>query len=399
MMANRRKGRIVTTLRFASLLSLLASTVLLSITLNPAHGTSRSAAKVEPTFVDPTATISTNVDLGHLVYVAPFANITAGAGADRAIRIGNESNVQDNCSVTSERGAVSLGNMVIIAHGATVKGPASIGNNGRCPGAGACPSFLGFNAEVDGAIIEKDAMVSSLARVGPGVTIPSGYKVLPGKNVTSNSEVKAKTAPLIPEDRAFMHDVIEVNVAFARQYTALARQAANNVRGVNLNPATSFNPQSELPMLRGRRVREPAFKDRIIGDLHMVDGLDQLQRVMAMRTSLRADEGEPFDVGVIAEMKDRVTFHALEHTHIRLGRNGRYGSGSIVHGGPTPFDDYTITGDNFELGDLSVFFRARIGDDSRIGYKSLVQECDLPAHTVIPDRTVRIKDETSKVEW
>jgi carbonic anhydrase/acetyltransferase-like protein (isoleucine patch superfamily) len=328
--------------------------------------------------------------------VAPFAEIKAGA---KAISIGNESNVQDNCVVSAEAGAVRLGDMVIVAHGATVMGPASIGITGRCPDAAPCPSFVGFNAEVNGAIIEKDAMVSALARVGPGVTIPSGRKVLPGKNVTSNAEVPAKTDRVEKEDRDFMHGVIEVNIAFARQYTALASQSAANVRGINLNPATSFNPQSELPMLHGRRVREPNFKDRIIGDLHMTDGLDQLQNVMSPRTSLRADEGEPFDVGAIAEMKDRVTFHALEHTHIRLGRNGHYGPRCLVHGGPTPFDDYTITGDNFELGERSVFFRSRIGDNGRVGLKSLVQECDLPAGTVIPDHTVRIKNETWPVEW
>jgi carbonic anhydrase/acetyltransferase-like protein (isoleucine patch superfamily) len=383
----------------AASLALLASAVLLSLGHISTDRPNRAAPKSDPTFVDPTATISTNVRIDHLVYIAPFAEIKAGSGPAKSVSIGNESNVQDNCTVAADAGAVTLGEQVIIAHGATVRGPASIGNTGHCPGPGPCPSFVGFNAEVDGAIIEKDAMVSSLARVGPGVTIPSGYRVLPGKNVTSNAEVAAKTARVTSDDREFMHGVVEVNVAFARQYTALAAQAPGNVQGINLNPATSFNPQSELPMLRGRRVKDPAFKDRIIGDLHMVDGVDQLRKVMAARTSLRADEGESFDVGEIVEMKDHVTFHALEHTHIRLGRNGRYGRASIVHGGPTPFDDYTITGDNIELGDLSVFFRARIGDNSRIGYKCLVQECDLPANTVIPDRTVRIKTETSRVEW
>ena len=375
----------------------LSGLISTSMTAVPAAGT--VGAKVEPSFVDPTATISGNVNLGHLVYVAPSAEIKASASPARAISIGNESNVQDNCVVTAEAGAVRLGDMVIVAHGATVKGPASIGITGQCKNAGPCPSFVGFNALVDGAIIEKDAMVSPLARVGPGVTIPSGRAVLPGKNITSNAEVPAKTVPVSDEDRDFMHAVIEVNIAFARQYTALFGQSATNVRGINLNPATSFNPQSELPMLHGRRVREPGFKDRIIGDLHMADGLDQLQKVMATRTSLRADEGEPFDVGVIAEMKDRVTFHALEHTHIRLGRNGHYGPGSLVHGGRTPFDDYTITGDNFEIGESSVFFRSRIGDNGRIGIKCLVQDCDLPAGTVVPDRTVRIKNETWPVEW
>jgi len=169
----------------------LSGLISTSMTAVPAAGT--IGAKVEPTFVDPTATISSNVNLGHLVYVAPFAEIKAGALPARAISIGNESNIQDSCVVTAEAGAVRLGDMVIVAHGATVKGPASIGMTGQCQNASPCPSFVGFNAEVDGAIIEKDAMVSALARVGPGVTIPSGFAVVSGKNITSNAEVPAKT--------------------------------------------------------------------------------------------------------------------------------------------------------------------------------------------------------------
>jgi carbonic anhydrase/acetyltransferase-like protein (isoleucine patch superfamily) len=406
IMANQTQKAIYKIPAVATLFAMLAAAGLLSLMLSPVRGTSPSTAKVEPAFVepafvDPTATISTNVRMGSRVYIAPFADIKAGADSSRSITIGDQSNVQDSCVVTAQRGRVQLGELVIIAHGATVKGPASIGNTGNCPPpiAGPCSAFVGFNAEVDGAIIEKDAMVQALARVGPGVTIPSGYKVIPGKNVAYNSEVKAKTEKLTPEDRDFMADVIKVNVEFAQQYAALAGQDPSNVRGINLNPPTSFNPHSELPTLAGQPVKEPQFRNRLIGSLKMADGLDQLQRIMKTHTSLRADEGEPFEVGVIADMKDDVTFHALEHTHIRLGKNGRYGRHSLVHGGPTQWDNYTITGHNFALGDLSVFFRSRIGDNSRIGYKCLVQECDLPAGTRIPNRTVRIQNKTWRVEW
>src|SRR5713226_5502474 len=109
MMANqgrRASGKIST---IAKLFSLLASAGLLSLALSPVHGTSSGSARAEPSFIDPTATISkTNVHLGHLVYVAPFADIKAGTGADKSIRIGNESDVQDNCVVTADRGQVAL---------------------------------------------------------------------------------------------------------------------------------------------------------------------------------------------------------------------------------------------------------------------------------------------------
>src|SRR4051812_8975684 len=170
--------------------------LILSLTL------SMSLHAAEPTFVDPTATIINldNVHFGHLVYVAPFALLKAGAG-NRVIQIGDETNIQDSVTVDAKRGAVSLGEQVILAHGATVKGPASLGESGTCPeGASHCPSFVGFNAEVDGAIIEKNAMVLHLARVAPGVIIPSGRKVLPGKNVKSQAEVAAKTGEVVDGD-------------------------------------------------------------------------------------------------------------------------------------------------------------------------------------------------------
>jgi hypothetical protein len=117
-----------------------------------------------------------------------------------------------------------------------VRGPAKIGETGVCPtGQEVCPSFVGFNSEVDGAIIEKDAMVLHLARVARCVTIPSGRKVLSGKHVASQAEVDSKTAPVTEGDRAFIVGVIEVNVAFVEQYTALAADAMK-LNGINYDP-------------------------------------------------------------------------------------------------------------------------------------------------------------------
>ncbi len=162
------------------------------------------AASTGSTFVDPTARLvgRPNITLGNLVFVAPFASLKAG-GILQPIRIGNESNVQDSVVVDATTGGILIGSKVILAHGATVKGPAAIGMTGRCPVAiqAVCPSFVSFNAVVDGAIIQKNAMVSALARVGPGVTIPSGRRVLSGANVTSNGQVASKTVAVVEADR------------------------------------------------------------------------------------------------------------------------------------------------------------------------------------------------------
>ena len=392
-----------------------------------------TAAGSGSTFVDPTVSLGfqPNVHLGLSVYIGPFASLQSGAlstgifGADaRNITIGSESNVQDNVTIDASAGAVEIGEQAIVAHGATVRGvtlsrglnfnlihervsDARVGVGGVCPGGAArCPSFVSFNALVEGATIQKDAMVSALARVGPFVTIPSGFKVLPGKNVTSSAQVdlsRGKVAPVTEADREFMNGVIEVNLCFAEKYAELAADDPTNVLGINFDPGRcAFNPNRDLPKLGSTHTptRETTFRNRIIGDVRLENTLAELNAVMGSRISLRADEGEAFEVGTIASMGDGVIFHALEHTHLHLGNGGNYGVCSIVHGGPTDFNDTTITGDNFSLGAQSVFFRSRIGDNSRVGFKSLVQQSDLPANTTIGDYTIIISNvEMGVVEW
>lgn len=365
-----------------------------------------AGAADEPSFVDSTATIINppQIHLGGLVFVGPFAVLKAGPDAQHGITIGHESNVQDSVVVDATGGAIHLGEQVILAHGSRVKGPAALGETGTCPGGAAvkvCPAFVSFNAEVDGGTIEKDAIVSALARVGPGVTIPSGRKVLPGKNVTTNAEVASKTAAVTEADRLFMAGVIEVNVNFAKGYATLLAEDPTNARGVNYDAGpTATNPVRDLPHFAGKETRDPLFRNRIIGDVSFAQTLAAVGAVMGSRDSLRADEGEEWVVGSIAGMRDSVTWHALEDSHLHLGNEGNYGTHSIVHGGPTPFGDSTITGTNLRLGDRAVFYRSRVGDNVTIGASSLVQESDLPTGTTIPPRVIIIAgQESGKVEW
>ncbi len=361
-------------------------------------------AATEPSFVDPTATLTNkgNITFGSLDFVGPFAMLKAGTDADHAIMIGDESDVQDSVVVDAAKGKITLGDMAILAHGATVKGRAAVAVGGSCPEAKKhCPAFVGFNAEVDGATVEMDAMVQTLARVAPGVTIPSGRKTLPGVNIASNAEVATKTAAVVAGDRTFMDGVVEVNVAFAREYTKLAQENASNVTGINFDPGnTAFNPKRNLPNIGGQETRDPAFRNRIIGDVTLTDTKAALDMSMGSQISLRADEGEPFSAGSIAKMGSNTTFHALEHSKLKLGANGTYGAHSLVHGGATPFDDTTISGDGLNLGDGAVLFRSRVGKNVTIGARSLVQDSDLPDGATVPPRTVIVGGQkVGTVEW
>jgi carbonic anhydrase/acetyltransferase-like protein (isoleucine patch superfamily) len=355
-------------------------------------------------FIDPTAVLVNPGSItisGHEVYVAPFAQLRAGTAVGQTITVGAETNIQDNVVVDATAGPVRLGEQVILAHGATVKSDSEIGETGVCPDPlTVCPSFVGFNAVVDGAVVQKDAMVVSLSRVGPGVTIPSGRKTIPGVNITAQSEMARKTAPLIQGDRDFMNGVITVNREFAVGYHELEHEDPALVRGINIDPGLpGFNDRGPCPSFNGRVTCDPTFRNRIIGDVRMADPLGRLNGRMGSAVSLRADEGTPFIVGTISLLDSQTTFHALEGSSMNLGGTAIYGSHSVVHGGPSPFNP-TVSGAGLNLAPWAVLFRSSVGRNVTIGFKSLVQAAQLRDNTVVPECTVIVGTAApTPVEW
>jgi len=381
--------------------------VLLFVNLIVATHSGAGAAADDSHFIDPTAIVQCDApynpcSFGSGVYVGPFATLKAGPAARKKspfITIGNGSNVQDNTllDTTTNNKPITLGDGVIIAHGAAVYGGAQIGMSGECPPSTfVCASFVGFNSDVaEDAVVQRNAMVTHLARVGRGVTIPSGRVVPPGKDVNTNAEVMAKTVPITDADREFMDAVIRVNIALAAGYRKLEQQDPTNVCGVNVNPVTDFTPESVLPTFNGRPMRIPNSPNRIIGNVRLANA--EMPR-MSSDVSLRADEGAPFTVGTISEVKDFATFHALEHTQLRLGNNGTYGVGSLMHGGKFN-DKVTSTGNDFQLGDNSVFYNSTAGTNCRIGAMSFVSDTNLGDNAVVPRRVVVLRGTQSPVEW
>ncbi|QLE54270.1 acetyltransferase [Nostoc sp. TCL26-01] len=370
-------------------------------------------------FLDPTAIITnpTNIILGEKVFVAPFAELNA---TNAPIRIDADSNVQDQVKITASGTGVEIGPRVIMAHMATIKGAAKIGTQGftgpftdpvtYTQFSNTIPeTFLAFNCEIDGAIVERNTVVNFLARVGPGVTLPAGKVVLPGKNITTNLQATSgslgKVANLTQADVALMEGIIEVNEAFAKGYTELARADLSNVKGINYAPVTFFN-SGGLPQIGGSPTRDPNFRNRIIGNIVLQDSLATLGNKLANRISLRADEGEPFNVGQIAGMANDVVFHALETTSLTLGNGIGYGPRALVHGGRQVVNGVangaeTSIGDAVGLAPNSVIFRSVIGNRSAVGQRSAVFNSTLAPRTHVGSRVIYADNGSliSSVEW
>jgi len=384
----------------------------------PVCSTDGSAATAS--FLDPTATVSgaRHIGLGARTYVGPFAELFATRHAP--ITIGPGSNAQDNVTVDARGGeGIEVGDEVILAHGSSVLGTASVGIESRplpqaVVDAGVDTKgdsvFLSFGAQVDGATVEVNSGVSALARVAPGVTLPSGFLVLPGKNVTTDAEAGdpalGKVRYLNQGDVDFNEGVLHVNESLAREYTELYREDPEAVHGANVDPGGSdVNPDRDLPSFAGQEQAEPDFRNRVIGDVDLADTYARFAERTGERIAIRADEGEPFVIGSVDEMGDDVVFHALEHTDLHVGDDVRYGAGAIVHGGGRVVvegqpDEQTVVGDDVTLGDESVVFRSTIGNDATIGERSAVVGTELPAGTVVPPDTIVLNGQVfGSVEW
>jgi carbonic anhydrase/acetyltransferase-like protein (isoleucine patch superfamily) len=337
------------------------------------------------------------VMIGCRSFVAPFASLDGTLGP---IAIGDDSNIQDNVVLTGK--LVMIGDHVSIAHGATIIGPSTVG------APKGLPAFVGFNSVVDGATVEPDAMVTHLVKVSPGIVIHAGTKVLPGKWIKTQAEADdeslGKVTKVTDADREFMHGVLHVNGSFAAGYSELAQISPSQLTGAGRDPGHSdFNHDADLPTFAGHAEAYPEITARIVGGVRMDDPIASLMAKLGRDVSIRADEGEHFHFGIVGRLQDRVTFHALEHSDIDIGNGDQFGFHVVVHGGPDDASlphEVTQVADNVTVKDWSVVFRSKIGAGVTIGVRSYVDGCHLAPGTVVPDRTIMIRDKVvGTVEW
>lgn len=114
-------------------------------------------------YVHPTSYIIGDVEIGRLSSVWHYSVIR---GDNDMITLGEGTNVQENCSLHTDRGfKIRIGDFVSIGHNAVIHG-AEVGNN---------------------VIIGMGAILLNGARVGDNVIIGAGAVVTEGKEIPSNS--------------------------------------------------------------------------------------------------------------------------------------------------------------------------------------------------------------------
>ncbi len=165
--------------------------------LIPFHG-------VRPVLSD-SVFIAPGVSLIGDVIVAERSSIWYGTvirGDVHFIRIGRETNVQDNCviHVTADTHSVTIGDQVTIGHGAIVHG-ATLEDG----------CLIGMGAKVlDGARVGEGALVGAGSLVAPGERIPPGMLAL-------GSPARARRA-LTAEERERVRKSSELYVGYALQH-------------------------------------------------------------------------------------------------------------------------------------------------------------------------------------
>jgi acetyltransferase-like isoleucine patch superfamily enzyme len=339
--------------------------------------------------------------------------------------------VLDNASIVANsdprHGApeVLIGGSVVIGFGATVTGPSTIGSYD----AKTKPVSIGANALIDGATIEPGAIVSALARVGPGVTVPSGFMVLPGVNVTTDAEASnpklGKVVPVTASELATIVKMLSENESLASGYTTLylgssatgastgaspTVSGVNNgnlaaILGANQQPgptSASFEPAKSAPEFlsphRGLVASVlSTFPARITGGVQIGMRAWQAALHLGRANAIRADQGQPIVIGSIAHTGIHVTFNSPLGGQLRIGQSFRAGTGAVILSGPNV---NAIIGDDVKIGAGAVVSQTSLGSNSSVGSGAYLMSSTFPANTVIPPKAIYINNKFQGfVQW
>lgn len=133
------------------------------------------------------------------------------------------------------------------------------------------------------------------------------------------------------------------------------------------NPPTSFNPTSRLPQIDPTAFAGPFSV--VIGDVRIGPNV-----FIAPNTTLRADEGTPFQIGANTNLQDGVILHGLKQETVNVG--GRLFSiyigasvtcahGALIHGPCS-------VGDRSFIGFKALVFNAELAEDVFVGNGAVV---------------------------
>jgi carbonic anhydrase/acetyltransferase-like protein (isoleucine patch superfamily) len=315
-------------------------------------------------YVSPLTEIFGDVFIGRDNFVAASSVMRASPG--HRVELGDSSTVQDNIVVRALDESVAIGDESNLGHHAIVR-DSQIGDS----------AYIGYNTEIEGSRVGNGALVYHGARV-EGVEIPDDAYVAAGEVITEQAD--ADELPTIEEvgvDEYYQEALLDVHDELTQGYIELfEKDGYESLLEVGPNPETSFNPEQVKPQV-GENVELQEFV-RIVGDVRLGENSS-----VGRRTAIRADEGTPIVVGPGASIDDRVTFHATKGTDVRAGEFLVVDDDAVLHG---PLE----AGKRVFIGEHAVVFRARLGDDVRIGEGAIIVGPEGPADKImeIPDDTL-----------
>ena len=379
------------------------------------------------TYIDPSACVTNGyaVIISPRSFIGPYAKLDATGGV---VKVGGGTAILDNVALVANpshaKGAdvpeVRIGNQVEISYGATVLGPAVVGGYD----AASRPTYVGPGAVIDGATIEPGAFVSALARVGPGVTIPSGMKVVAGANVASQAEATdpalGKVTPATAADFASLGRSLAANLSLGAGYITLYQgQAATGlspgipatrtgvfngnlaaVTGSNNQPGsatagTPYLPPGPAPRFpTPRRGLVPAslsnFTARATGNASILQRARNAQAALGRRNSIRADQGRSLTIGSIASTGESVTINAPNGGGLAIGQRFSAGPGAVILDGAAGVR--SVLGDDVSVGAGAVVQGTSLGAGSVVGPSAYLLDSSFPAGTNIPAGAIYVND-------
>lgn len=366
------------------------------------------------TFADPTVAFvqPRRIEIGVRNYIAPYAALDARGGF---IKVGSASSIQDHALIranpTGRRGipGVLIGDSVYLGARSVVRGPATIGTLSKTA---LPPTSIGAGATIDGATIRPGAIVSELAYVGPGVTVPADVVVLPGKAVTTDAEASdpalGKVAIQTAAQRSAAAAVLAGARGLARGYiilyqgdpatgvspgTALYQPTIFNgslapVLGISPEPAVpvaaAVAPSFAVPSVN-RLVQQtlPQFGSRVVGRAAFAANFFEVKAALGGRNSIRADGAQAFRFADAPRTGTGVVVNGPAGGSLAVGRGFRAGDRAVILAGKG-----STIGDDVTVGAGAVVTNSSLGTGVVVGDGALVSASTLAPGTVIPARAV-----------
>lgn len=386
------------------------------------------------TYIDPTARIVNGyaVIVSNPGFIGPYATLDAHGGI---MKIGFGSVILDNASIvanplhahTAPAPEVEIGNQVVIAYGAQVLGPSTIGDY-----TSSLPTGIGPGAVIDQATIAAGAYVSALARVGPEVTVPSGFLVLPGKNVTTNAEASNPALGMVvtttgtAEARQIVSELNQLrstNLSLAAGYVTLYQGNSATGASPGVDPAVTTVFNGNLAAVEGAGRQPPAtgstapgvgptflshrqdqvqgllygFRARATGRVVFKTRAGQVAHRLGRSNSIRADQGQTpiaaqtINIGSIAQTGFGVTISApLSATAagapaFTIGQNFQADTGAVILGGPG-----RSIGNDVSIGAGAVVDGSSLGSGTTVGAGAYLLNSPFPAGSNIPAGAIYI---------